>query len=96
MADQLPEEVKAARLDTLMTLQQEISLVRNRQRIGHTEAMLIEEVRDNGIAIGRSQHEAPDADGICRISGAKGKEPGTFVSVRITDTDAYDITGVMQ
>ena len=78
-----------------MTLQQEISLERNRLRVGTTETVLIEEVSDDGTAIGRTSREAPDADGICRISGAEGLVPGTFVTVNITGADAYDLSGVI-
>ena len=96
MEQQIPEDVKQARLDTLMTLQQEISLARNLQRVGTTETVLVEEVSDDGTAIGRTSREAPDADGICRISGAKGLTPGSFVSVKITAADAYDLAGVLK
>ena len=72
MKEQITEETKQVRLDTLMTLQQEISLERNKLRIGTTETVLIEEVMDDGTAVGRTSREAPDADGICRVSGARG------------------------
>ncbi len=96
MKEQIPEDVKQTRLDMLMTLQQEISLARNLQRVGTTETMLVEEVSDDGTAIGRTSREAPDADGICRISGATGLTPGSFVSVKITAADAYDLAGVLK
>lgn len=95
MKKQVPEDVKQARLDALMTLQQEISLSRNLLRVGTTETVLIEEVSDDGTAIGRTAREAPDADGICRIGGAKGLAPGTFATVSITGADAYDLSGVI-
>ncbi|HPJ01413.1 MAG TPA: 30S ribosomal protein S12 methylthiotransferase RimO [Candidatus Limiplasma sp.] len=95
MKKQVPEEVKQARLDALMTLQQGISLERNQQRVGETETVLLEEVSDDGTAIGRTAREAPDADGVCRVSGAQGLAPGTFVTVKITGADAYDLSGVI-
>jgi len=54
MKEQISEETKQARLDTLMTLQQEISLERNKLRIGTMETVLIEEVMDDGTAVGRT------------------------------------------
>jgi len=95
MEDQVPDDVKQARLDMLMTAQQAISLERNRLRIGRTAPAVIETVADDGSAIARTDREAPDADGICHVSGAKGLVPGTFVQVRITGVDAYDIFGVI-
>ena len=96
MPDQVPEDVKAARLDELMTAQRDISLSRNKLRIGKTYTALIEETGADGEAVARTDREAPDADGICRLTGARGMEPGAFVPVRITGADAYDISGVIQ
>ena len=93
MAAQVPEDVKEERLDRLMTAQQEISRRRNQLRVGQTATALIEEIADDGTAVARTDREAPDADGVCRITGARGAEPGTFVMVRITGADAYDIFG---
>ena len=95
MPGQVPDAVKEERLDALMRAQQEISLVRNKLRIGQTVTALVEEVGEDGTAVARTQHEAPDADGVCRIANAQGIQPGAFVQVRITGADAYDISGVM-
>ena len=96
MPGQVPDKVKTARLDELMAAQQEISLRRNRLRIGQTVTALLEEIGADGTAVARTDREAPDADGVCRVSGAQGLLPGTFVTVRITGADAYDISGVIE
>ncbi len=96
MPGQVEDDVKAARLDELMTAQQEISLKRNRLRIGQTATALLEEIGADGTAVARTDREAPDADGVCRVSGAEGLQPGAFVTVRITGADAYDISGVIE
>jgi ribosomal protein S12 methylthiotransferase len=96
MPGQVPDEVKAARLDELMTAQREISRGRSRLRIGQTATALIEEIGADGAAVARTDREAPDADGVCRLTGARGLTPGAFVSVRITGADAYDISGVIR
>jgi ribosomal protein S12 methylthiotransferase len=91
----VPEDVKQSRLDRLMTLQQSISLERNRLRVGQTVSALAEEVRDGGTVVARSAAEAPDADGVLLLSGGKGVRPGDFVSARITGAQPYDLTGVI-
>lgn len=53
MPDQIPEEVKQARLDTLMTEQQSISLERNLLRVGREERVLVESVNAEGVAEAR-------------------------------------------
>ena len=95
MADQVPEEVKLRRLDALMTLQQEISLQRNRLRIGETCRALVESIRDDGSALARTAAEAPDSDGLLTLTHVNNIRPGDFVTVRITDADIYDLTGVI-
>ncbi len=95
MPGQVPDDVKQSRLDRLMTLQQSISLERNRLRVGQTVSALAEEVRDGGTVVARSAAEAPDADGVLLLSGGKGVRPGDFVSARITGAQPYDLTGVI-
>lgn len=92
MPDQIPEDVKQARLDRLMTLQQEISLKRNRARIGTVEKVLVTDVKD-GEYLGRSQWEAPDADGGIYFTAHSNPKPGDFVHVKITGADTYDLKG---
>ena len=95
MADQIDEDVKRARLEALMTAQQSISLARNQERVGTTVQALVENVRADGVAIARSQAEAPDSDGLLYLSNAQGTHPGEFVLARITGADVYDLTGVI-
>lgn len=95
MPDQVPEETKQKRLDALMTLQQEISLERNRLRIGQVERALVESVRGDGTAVARTAAEAPDSDGVLTIRNGENLKPGDFVKVRITGAEPYDLTGVI-
>lgn len=94
MENQLEENVKQRRLDTIMQAQQGISYKLNQRRVGTVEKVLIERVTGSH-AYGRSYAEAPDVDGMIAISGIKGKglTPGMFVPVRITHADTYDLKG---
>ncbi len=93
MPQQIPEEVKNERLDKLMLTQQEISFETNRKRLGTQCEVLVEGFED-GAYIGRSILEAPEVDGIISFTSDKPLEAGSFVRVRLTDCDAYDIQGV--
>jgi ribosomal protein S12 methylthiotransferase len=88
-ADHLPEEVKQARRDALMELQQSISLARNQAFVGKTMDVLIEGQAD-GLTIARSYRDAPEIDGYVLIDG----EPpvGEIVPVRVTGAMTYDLT----
>ena len=96
LPDQLPEEVKQERLDRLMTLQQGISLKRNRSRIGSVEQVLVTDTDDQGSCLGRSGREAPEIDGAIYVACQNARpEPGQFIPVRITDAGEYDLRGEM-
>ena len=93
---QIDEEVKQERLDRLMTLQQEISLKRNRERIGSAEQVLVTDTDGRGNVLGRSSREAPETDGEIYVScGGAMPEPGQFIPVRIESADTYDLRGTM-
>lgn len=94
MPGQLPEEVKQARLDALMTAQQVISLERNRLRIGNTERALVESVDADGVGTARTSAEAPETDGVIRLAGCGECDIGEFVTARIMDAETYDLIGV--
>ena len=91
LKDDVPEEVKRARLDALMELQREISLEYNRSRVG-TEIRVLVDGFLNGTAVCRSEFESPEVDGEILVPGAEGKvKEGEFIRVRITDAEDYDL-----
>ncbi|MCE5342281.1 MAG: radical SAM protein, partial [Eubacteriales bacterium] len=95
LPEQVPEDVKQLRLHRLMTLQQSISLERNRLRVGQTVRALVESVREDGVIVARSAAEAPDSDGVLLLAGRGDVQPGEFVTARINGAETYDLTGVI-
>lgn len=95
MPDQIPEEIKQERLDRLMTLQAGISLRRNQARVGSVEKVLVTDVGEDGLILGRSHREAPETDGEILFTGKEMPEIGSFVRVRLTEADTYDLKGEM-
>ena len=93
---QIPESVKASRLDELMRLQQEVSVDMNRSFMGKTLEVLIDEKVDGekGQYLGRTCYDAPEVDGIVYVKG-RGLAEGDMCRVRITGTMEYDLTGEM-
>jgi ribosomal protein S12 methylthiotransferase len=87
---QVPQEVKAARLDELMTLQQPISLARNQAQVGRILPVLVEGF-DNGVSIGRSYRDAPEIDGYVVVPGEL--PIGEMVPIAISGAMVYDLTG---
>ncbi|MBQ5986340.1 MAG: 30S ribosomal protein S12 methylthiotransferase RimO [Clostridia bacterium] len=92
MPDQIPDEVKQERYDRLMTQQQAISRKRNERWIGRELTMLIEETGMDGT-FGRTEREAPDADGLVKIAPSYRHEAGQYIPIRVTKADAYDMVG---
>lgn len=95
LPDQIPEEVKQERLDRLMTLQAGISLKRNQLRVGRIEKVLVTDRNEEGLLLGRSQYEAPETDGEIVFTAREAPAIGSFVQVKITRADTYDLMGEM-
>jgi ribosomal protein S12 methylthiotransferase len=93
LSGHVPEEVKAERRARFMAVQERVSARRLERRIGTTMRVLVDEV-DGAKAVARSSADAPEIDGVVRLSRAKGLNPGDFADVRITKSDAHDLWGV--
>jgi ribosomal protein S12 methylthiotransferase len=95
LGDPVAAEVKQARYDELMTLQQPISLEINQSFVGKTLQVLVEgqgEKKGGGnVTIGRSYRDAPEIDGLVFIEGEVPQ--GEMVPVTITGAMAYDLVG---
>jgi ribosomal protein S12 methylthiotransferase len=88
----LPQEVMDERRDALMSLQQPISLKKNRAEIGRVVDVLIEQENpETGELIGRSARFAPEVDGLVYVQGEA--RLGSMVPVAIADADIYDLYG---
>lgn len=93
-AEQLSEDDKHKRFDTLMALQQKISVAHNRYYLGKTIEVLIDEkLEKQGNYIGRTEYDAPEVDGQVYVHSENELKPGDFVNIEITDTLEYDLVG---
>jgi ribosomal protein S12 methylthiotransferase len=93
MDDQLPEEVKQARVEELMLAQQEVAFAKAKRQVGQTMDVLIErpagrDEEDGYVA--RSAAQAPDIDSVTFVNGPN-LHPGQLVSVKVTDYQNYDL-----
>ncbi len=87
---QVPEEIKAERLEHFMTMQAGISADRIGRFVGRRIAVLIDDT-DGDRASGRSPADAPEIDGMVHIAGAAGLRSGDLVDVEITGSDDHDL-----
>ncbi len=90
--DDVPEEVKQARADEIMELQQQVSAELNRQKIGQTFKVLIDR-KEDGFFIGRTEYDSPEVDGEVFVTSDKELKTGEFYQVKITGSEDYDLYG---
>lgn len=93
LPDAVPEEIKEDRRRRFMELQQEISSQCLAAKVGKTMTVMIDEVTDDGV-IARSSADAPEIDGLVYVEEAGEVQPGDFIAVEITGSDAHDLFAV--
>lgn len=90
--DDVPEEVKQERLDTLMRAQEKISAEMNAAKVGQ-ELKVIVDREEEDFYVGRTQFDSPEVDPEMLISKERPLELGQFYQVRVTDAQAFDLYG---
>lgn len=96
MDHQVPAKIKKQRRNKLMKLQQKISREVNESYVGKTIPCIVEGYTDDGIVLLRSQHDAPEIDGMVYASSKEQVVPGDIENVKIERADDYDLFGVVQ
>ncbi|MFY9119873.1 MAG: 30S ribosomal protein S12 methylthiotransferase RimO [Syntrophomonadaceae bacterium] len=93
MDDQVPDEVKAARLDKIKSIQHRITREKNRARLGRTEKILISSRSSANLYLGRGYFQAPEVDGITMIKSDQPLHKGDFVQAHLVGVRNYDMIG---
>jgi ribosomal protein S12 methylthiotransferase len=88
----LPDDVKTARRDELMALQQQIAFEYGDSLVGYELDVLIDEDLGDGIWAGRSFADAPEIDGTVYVAG-ENLAVGQMVPVEIVERKDYDLVG---
>ncbi|HEY5700607.1 MAG TPA: 30S ribosomal protein S12 methylthiotransferase RimO [Gammaproteobacteria bacterium] len=86
----VPDEVKDERFMRFMQTQERISAERLAEKVGRDIDVLVDAVEADH-AIARSSADAPDIDGLVYIDEPGELAPGSFVRVRVHDSDAHDL-----
>ena len=89
--DDVPMEVKQARLDELMAIQQRISAELNEQKVGQVLRVVIDR-REGDYYVGRTEFDSPEVDPEVLIDAREAVlEIGEFYEVRITSAEEFDL-----
>ncbi|MBX2897214.1 MAG: 30S ribosomal protein S12 methylthiotransferase RimO [Cyclobacteriaceae bacterium] len=91
MADDVPDEVKHARVEQLMDLQQGISFELNQQKIGKVMKVLIDR-KEGESFYGRTEYDSPEVDNEVIMDATKNYlRAGDFVTAKITAASEFDL-----
>lgn len=93
LEDDVPEEVKQERANSIMEVQSQISWELNQEKIGKTFRCIIDRKEGNHF-VGRTEFDSPDVDNEVLIDATKHYvKIGDFVNIKITDASDYDLFG---
>ncbi|MBU5426586.1 30S ribosomal protein S12 methylthiotransferase RimO [Tissierella pigra] len=93
LPNQIEDEIKEIRKDKIMILQQELSEKIMTNKVGKIFDVLIEELSEENLYIGRTYMDSPDIDGVVYVNSSQDIELGSFIKVKITDSLEYDLIG---
>lgn len=97
MPDQIDEDIKKARRDEIMELQQEIVFENEEKMVGRVLPVMIEgKIAEDNVYVARSYRDAPEVDGYVFVNTDRDLMSGDFVTVRITDSNEYDLIGEIE
>ena len=89
-SDDIPQDVKDARLGELMEIQEEIACQHNNSKIGQRMRVIIDS-EDADHYIGRSEFDSPEVDPEVLIDKTIKLCPGDFVDVTITGAMPFEL-----
>lgn len=91
--DNVPEDVKQSRLDTLMAVQQDISSEIEAEKVGQIMKVIIDR-KEGEYYIGRTEYCSPEVDPEVLIKVADKKlRVGCFYDAKITSSEEFDLYG---
>lgn len=92
MKDDVPAEIKEARAQEIMELQQEISFEKNQAKIGKVFKTIVDK-KESGRYIGRTEHDSVEVDNEVIIQTDSPLKIGSFVFVKMTKAYDFDLEG---
>ena len=89
-ADEVPPEVKAERLDRLMSLQEEISAELQQAKVGSTLRVVIDREEPDWY-VGRSQFDSPEVDPEVLVAKTRPLSSGQMLDVLVTAAHPFEL-----
>jgi ribosomal protein S12 methylthiotransferase len=96
LPDHLPEEIKQDRWDRFMERAQAISVDKLAAKVGSRQAVIVDDIDEDGVATCRTMADAPEIDGNLFIDEGTGAlRVGDIVTVEVDEAADYDLWGVL-
>lgn len=91
-ADDIPFEVKQARVDEIMSIQEHIAGEINAAQVGR-ELRIVIDRREGDYFVGRTEYDSPEVDGEVLLSVAENPQAqiGQFYTAKIDSADTFDL-----
>ena len=94
LVDDVPKEIKDARLAEIMEIQSNISFSLNQEKIGKTFKCSIDR-KEGAYFIGRSEFDSPDVDNEVLIDASEHYlKTGDFSNIKIISATEFDLYGI--
>ncbi|MBQ3910758.1 MAG: 30S ribosomal protein S12 methylthiotransferase RimO [Muribaculaceae bacterium] len=90
LSDDIPQDVKNARLEALMALQEDISMETQQSKVGTTQRVIIDREEDE-FYVGRTQYDSPEVDPEVLITKTTPLLPGNFYNAHITGALPFEL-----
>ncbi|MFB9121296.1 30S ribosomal protein S12 methylthiotransferase RimO [Bergeyella porcorum] len=93
LEDDVPQEVKEARVEEIMALQSQISWEKNQEKIGKVFRCIFDR-KEGNYFVGRTEFDSPDVDNTVLIPAENTYiSIGEFANVKITSAEEFDLYG---
>ena len=93
LVDDVPEDVKQARVNEIMEIQSQISFELNQEKVENVYKVIIDR-KDGNFFVGRTEYDSPDVDNEVLIDATKHYvQVGKFANIIITSATEFDLYG---
>lgn len=93
LEDDVPEDVKEARVAEIMELQAQISWELNQEKVGKTYKCIFDR-KEGEYFIGRTEHDSPDVDNEVLVDAKEYYiKTGEFINITIHEAGDFDLYG---
>ncbi|WP_010134994.1 30S ribosomal protein S12 methylthiotransferase RimO [Ochrovirga pacifica] len=93
LEDNIPEEVKEARVAEIMEVQAQISWELNQEKVGNVYRCIFDR-KEGAYFIGRTEHDSPDVDNEVLVDASENYvKTGEFINIKIHEAGDFDLYG---